>query len=268
MLTIVASADHIGQNSASINSRLETGRTMISKSVGDPKKAANSKADVMIVEKAFNKWQKFLNSLTHNLLSAQCRLEELRVSDLIYLPENGTVGKDLLERIEKFQREVVKIEPDSVISPKKNTIKALCPVAFGRPTSLGVRASDVHGKGHYGASRGTRKHKGTDYTTKAGEHVKAPMSGVIARISSPYSNPSKSQKKINTGIQINASDGTVCKLFYVKLKENMLGEVVWPGEVIGTALSLQGTYKGITDHTHVQITNAKGITVDPTTLIR
>lgn len=241
---------------------------MISKTVGDPEKATNVKQDVITVKKAFNKWQRLRNTILGRHLMAICRSDLLRVSDYIYLTEDGWVGQELVDKIIELQRENLKITPDGYMSPKKKTIQALCPMAFSRPTTYGVRSSDNHGKGHYGASRGTRKHKGTDYTTVAGQPVKAPMSGVVTRVSKPYANPSTKQKKINTGLQINGSDGTICKHFYVQMKADLIGEVVWPGEAIGTALSLQDTYSGITDHAHVQMYNAKGAVINPTTLIK
>lgn len=50
-----------------------------------------------------------------------------------------------------------------------------------------LRGDDPTGHGHYGAKRGTRKHKGLDVVAKPGEPVKSPINGYISKIGWPYS---------------------------------------------------------------------------------
>ncbi len=54
----------------------------------------------------------------------------------------------------------------------------------------GLRISDVWGEGHFGASRGSRKHKGLDFKIKSGDPVYAPFPCKVIRHGFPYSDDS------------------------------------------------------------------------------
>jgi len=154
------------------------------------------------------------------------------------------------------------------IDPYGATIKAMWPVAYGKPTGLAIRGTDAYGSGQYGASRGTRSHDGADYISTPGLQVKAPLSGKVTNISKPYS--SGIDAMVLSGVEIVASDGTTCWIWYIQLSVNLVGTVVKAGvSVIGTAKTLKNRYKnGITDHVHVRIHTRQGAKVDPTTLIK
>jgi len=159
-------------------------------------------------------------------------------------------------------------KPDGLINPYKTTIKKMWPVAYGKPTGLAIRGSDAYGAGKHGASRGSRTHDGTDYISTPGQQVKAPLSGKVTKISKPYS--SGIDASVLSGVEIVASDGTKCWVWYIQPSANIVGTVVKAGaSVIGTAKTLKNRYKnGITDHVHVRIHSRQGAKVDPNTVIK
>ena len=55
------------------------------------------------------------------------------------------------------------------------------------PTSnFQMRGCDPKGCGHYGASRGSRKHNGIDVVVKKGQNIYSPITGYISRYPFPY----------------------------------------------------------------------------------
>lgn len=186
------------------------------------------------------------------------------------LPElvvDGKMGSKTQAGINLIQSSIM-LNPDGRIDPYGTTIKKIWPVAYGKPTGLAVRGTDAYGSGHHGASRGARKHDGADYNSTPGQHVKAPLSGKITKISNPYS--SGIDANVLSGMEIVASDGTICWVWYIQPSVHMIGTVVKAGNsIIGVAQSLQNRYKdGITDHVHVRIHTRYGIKINPVTVIK
>jgi len=158
-------------------------------------------------------------------------------------------------------------KPDGIVTPYKKTMTTLWPVKYANPTGKGIRKADKFGAGHHGASRGSRIHDGADYNCTAGQQVKSPLSGKVTKISRPYS--SGTDAAILSGVQIVASDGTTCQVWYMQPRPGIVGSVVEAGKtIIGTAKTLQNRYPGITDHLHVRIHRRNGTKVDPATVIR
>ncbi|MCF6283395.1 MAG: M23 family metallopeptidase [Candidatus Polarisedimenticolaceae bacterium] len=155
-----------------------------------------------------------------------------------------------------------------MIDPYGSTIKHIWPVKFAKPTGLGIRGIDTYGAGKYGAPRGRRVHDGVDYKSTAGQNVKAPLSGVVEKISRPYS--AGIDAKVLSGIKIVASDGTKCWVWYIQPSANIVGSVVEAGtSVIGIAKTLKNRYKkGITDHVHVRVHAKNGTKINPVTVIK
>ena len=117
------------------------------------------------------------------------------------------------------------------------------------PTGKGVRSLDKWGDGEFGASRGTRTHKGVDYVAEPDQDIVAPTSGKVSKIGYPYS------KNLSYRyIQISTEDGYVVRVFYVSPAESInVGSTVDAGQKIGIYQSLQPLYDGITDHVHLEI---------------
>ena len=192
--------------------------------------------------------------------------DDLR-KDLPKLVVDGKFGAKTQSAIDKIQSSYTK-SPDGRIDPYGTAIKTAWPTTYGKPTGLGIRGTDSYGAGHRGASRGTRTHDGTDYNSTPGQQVKAPLSGKVTKISKPYS--SGVDAAVLSGVEITASDGTKCWVWYMQPSANIVGTIVKAGSsVIGIAKTLTNRYiSGITDHVHVRIHNRYGAKVNPTLVIK
>jgi len=183
------------------------------------------------------------------------------------LIEDGKMGTKTQTSIDQIQSTFMK-KPDGRIDPFGTTIKKMWPVAYGKPTNRVIRGKDKYGSGHHGASRGKRKHDGADYISKPGQKIKAPLSGKVTKISKPYS--SGIDAKVLSGVEIVASDGTTCWVWYIKPSAKIVGTVVKAGiSIIGKAKTLKNRYKnGITDHVHVRIHSRHGTKINPAKVIK
>jgi len=149
------------------------------------------------------------------------------------LAVDGKMGSKTQAGIDQIQSGIMQ-NPDGRIEPYGTTIKKMWPVAYGKPTGLAVRGTDAYGSGHHGASRGTRTHDGADYQSTPGQRVKAPLSGKVTKISKPYS--SGIDAMVLSGVEIVASDGTTCWVWYIQPTANIVGSVVKAGSsIIGIA---------------------------------
>lgn len=122
------------------------------------------------------------------------------------------------------------------------------PGQFVNPTGQGIR-NDSGGEGHFGASRGSRAHRGLDISSTPGQDVRAPISGVLTA-----ARPSASQPF--GGFRITADDGTVVKVFYAQVNPGMLGQRVNAGDSVARAQDLQmpgGYSRSVGDHVHVEV---------------
>ncbi len=117
------------------------------------------------------------------------------------------------------------------------------------PTGKAIR-NDSKGQGHYGARRGRRLHKGTDYLSGKGDPVFAPISGVIARRVQVYADDTRW-----VGVEITGERVTV-KLFYVVIAPFTVGTTVDCGDVIGVSQDISEKYGDeMLPHVHLEITN-------------
>ncbi|NP_001117781.1 LECT2 neutrophil chemotactic factor precursor [Oncorhynchus mykiss] len=110
------------------------------------------------------------------------------------------------------------------------------------------RTGDRWGQGHHGASRGGRAHQGLDIVCNDGATVYAPFDVKLNGKVIVYTDPKKAA--INDGINLSG-EGLCFKLFYVK--PDKYSGVVKKGQRIGTMLTMQSAYPGITSHVHVQM---------------
>jgi len=120
------------------------------------------------------------------------------------------------------------------------------------PTGLGFR-SDPGGDGHYGARRrrGDKvyAHTGVDWSCVAGQEVVAPHHGTIIRHARPYAADLSYNGVLLEGTLITS------KLFYLLTQEDLIGQDVRQGMVIGIAQAISEKYpdSGVTDHVHQEI---------------
>jgi murein DD-endopeptidase MepM/ murein hydrolase activator NlpD len=129
--------------------------------------------------------------------------------------------------------------------------------AFGTPTKSGLkRGCDPKGCGHFGASRGTRKHMGVDFVTLPNEPILAPISGKVTAL--PYA----SSDLIHRGIEI-ISGNQEHQLFYLKPIVKV-GQSVSKGQIIGYADDIRLKYGStMTNHVHHEV-KENGKFIDPT----
>lgn len=115
--------------------------------------------------------------------------------------------------------------------------------------------SDSNGKGHYGASRGSRKHKGVDLLCTEYQDVFTPFDGTV-RTFYAY----KTDKKY-FGIEVK-NGNTKVKIMYVT-PIYKTGDYVKKGQVIAHCQDIRKKYsKGMLNHIHVEkFVNNKNVDV-------
>lgn len=141
-------------------------------------------------------------------------------------------------------------------------------------SSVYVREHDGFGEGHYGASRGSRKHSGIDVVTWC-DLVRAPFKGTILREARPYNKTKSIEKQNMRGLLFESHDKSIrLKMFYVSCSH--IGAEFYKGDTIGIQQTLQIAYppsdtKEMTDHIHVEVYEKrkhKWIRVNPTKYFR
>jgi len=133
---------------------------------------------------------------------------------------------------------------------------------FANPTGKAPRTHDDFGGGAFGASRGSRQHEGVDYAAAAGQAALAPISGFVTKIGYAYAGDDSLRFVEIT----NPAIGYVARAFYVDPTVTV-GQALRLGESIGTVVSLQSHYPGITDHVHLEISRSGLGRLDATDLI-
>jgi murein DD-endopeptidase MepM/ murein hydrolase activator NlpD len=130
-------------------------------------------------------------------------------------------------------------------------------------SSQKIRDCDPFGCGSFGASRGSRKHKGIDIISTPNQLIASPISGEITRFPFPYGNDLS-----YTGIEIVNTTHKV-KMFYVK-PIVAIGKKVFAGEIIAKSQDIAAKYSPkMTNHVHVEVYKKSGnnwILIDPTNL--
>lgn len=117
--------------------------------------------------------------------------------------------------------------------------------------TIKIRGQDKHGAGHYGASRGKRKHNGIDILCHKNESIIAFEGGKITKIWFPYdlNDPKKGHLRYT---EITINNGDKHRYFYTD-SLYLVGSVVERGDTIAWAQGLKEIYPGITEHYHFEI---------------
>ena len=120
---------------------------------------------------------------------------------------------------------------------------------------MGKRKCDSQGCGHYGASRGSRKHVGIDLCKPDSSSlddktaVIAGFNGVVSKVGYAYSD------KPHRYVEIKLTD-FYCRIFYIEPCVSV-GDHVSRETVIGYSMPLGEYYEGITEHVHVEFFELK-----------
>ena len=120
------------------------------------------------------------------------------------------------------------------------------------------RKPDDYGKGHFGASRGKRKHNGKDYAVWPNSKIFSPVEGEITKIGYPYGDDLAFRY-----VQITINSGFSVRIFYIEPVVSV-GDFVTKETIIGSSQSLLKRYKnGMTPHIHLEVKNLQGEFIDP-----
>jgi len=127
-----------------------------------------------------------------------------------------------------------------------------------------VRPNDAYGSGHYGASRGTRKHLGIDFACMQGTIILSPVNGFITKLGYTYKDDLSFRY-----VQVTTADHYNYRFFYVKPSVKM-GDAVNVDSPLGVVQDLTKRYpanerheSAITNHCHFEITNEAGQHINP-----
>lgn len=122
---------------------------------------------------------------------------------------------------------------------------------------LPPRRRDDYGLGHFGASRGKRKHNGIDYACMPESKVFSPVEGEVTKLGYPYGdNP------YYRYVQVTTKEGYNVRSFYVEPYVEV-GDYVSESSIIGISQSLDKRYPGITEHIHLEIKDLQGKYINP-----
>ena len=122
--------------------------------------------------------------------------------------------------------------------------------------SLPIRGSDKHGSGHYGAPRGSRTHKGIDFSCYPDTEIYPRYPGKVTKLGYPYAD--KLQYRY---VQVTDEFGNDHRYFYVEPMVE-LNQQVFEDTIIGTAQDLTKVYPGIINHIHYEI-KQDGVNINP-----
>lgn len=119
------------------------------------------------------------------------------------------------------------------------------------------RKSDSFGSGHYGASRGSRKHSGVDYACYPKSKIFSPVTGQVTKLGYPYADDTSFRY-----VQVTTREGYDVRVFYVNPSVN-LNDQVNENSIIGSSQELGKRYPEITEHVHLEIKGKNGKFVNP-----
>jgi murein DD-endopeptidase MepM/ murein hydrolase activator NlpD len=121
---------------------------------------------------------------------------------------------------------------------------------FAMPADNATIRNDGQGKGHFGASRGSRVHNGLDLLVKENQVIMSPIDGYVKRMAFPYDDDHRWQ-----GVEIIGSGQHAqyaVKIFYfIPYK---IGWTVKAGQHIGKAQAISKKYSpAMKDHIHIEV---------------
>lgn len=120
----------------------------------------------------------------------------------------------------------------------------------GKVSDLKHRGTDDFGDGSFGASRGSRKHKGIDYECPVDAHVLSPVNGTVSKIGLPYRDSHLDYVEITDNMMRRH------RVMYIESKVET-GQQVTQETVIGLAQGVSAKYttktKFMKNHIHYEI---------------
>lgn len=125
---------------------------------------------------------------------------------------------------------------------------------------LPKRGSDAFGSGEFHASRGSRKHKGIDYSCFPDSVIRSPVFGKVTKLGYPYADDLSFRY-----VQVTDEADNDHRFFYVEPGVKV-GDTIAPGDAIGTAQDVAAKHstanRKMKNHIHYEIL-INGTEVDP-----
>ncbi len=131
------------------------------------------------------------------------------------------------------------------------------------------RGSDIHGQGHYGAPRGSRKHNGEDAACWPNSKVGSLLAGRVSKIGTPYrqedNKPHRNKLRYIQITTVIEMDTYHLRYFYVEPMVQV-SQTIAEGDIIGSAQDLRPIYPEMTPHVHFEV-KKNGVFIDPKAFI-
>lgn len=121
--------------------------------------------------------------------------------------------------------------------------------------------NDRAGSGHYGASRGTRKHTGVDFYVAPGSIVLAPESGEMEHYGYAYRGDTNWRI-----VNFKGNSGRLYRFFYTVQCGYKRGDRVERGQPIAMVQDIRKRYPEESDmqpHVHVEVLDGNGVRLNP-----
>ena len=119
------------------------------------------------------------------------------------------------------------------------------------------RTLDAFGAGHYGASRGSRIHKGIDFAAWPNSMLLSPVAGKVTKLGYPYADDQHFRY-----VEITDEANLRHRFFYV-FPSVAFGETIEINDHLGTVQDLRPRYPDITPHIHYEIKDEDNLPIDP-----
>lgn len=131
---------------------------------------------------------------------------------------------------------------------------------------LPKRGTDAWGSGHFGASRGTRSHKGIDYACYPDTVITSHVTGTVTKLGYPYSDDLSFRY-----VEVTDEHKLRHRWFYTEPCVK-LGTSILIGDHIGQAQDIGSRYRdpskaAMINHVHYEILDESNSPIDPETLI-
>ena len=109
------------------------------------------------------------------------------------------------------------------------------------------RGCDNWGCGHYGASRGSRKHRGVDFKANCGQVLLSSVAGTVTKIGYPYADDLDYRY-----VQVTDAADYDIRFFYVSPYVKV-GDKIKVIDQLGEVQDLSLRYNNIANHVHIEI---------------
>ena len=112
--------------------------------------------------------------------------------------------------------------------------------------------NDEWGRGHMGAGRGARSHRGVDFVASFGTEIYAPMIGLVSHIGNAYDVEKYPERSGLKTICLETALGRF-KFFYVD-PHVRIQQVMRPGDPLGVVQNISAVYSDtMKNHVHVEL---------------